>query len=213
MLIDPGALTEQELYKLLIGSVVPRPIAWVSTISAAGARNLAPFSFFTVVSRKPPMISLTIETHPDDREKDTFRNIADTREFVVNVVSTRNARQMHASSNEYPPDVDEFVAAGVSAASSSVVHPQRVADAMINMECRLHAVLTPGSDTVVVGTLVAYHVHDVLWHDGRIDQEKLDPLARIASSFAPLGDIFSLRHPTSPDSSVGSTTPGSDACG
>jgi flavin reductase (DIM6/NTAB) family NADH-FMN oxidoreductase RutF len=193
MLIDPGTLSERELYELLVDSVVPRPIAWVSTTSAEGVRNLAPFSFFTVVSRKPPMVSLTIETHPDNRGKDTFRNITETKEFVVNVVSSNNADRMYASSVDYPPNVDEFVAAGVVAAPSSVVRPQRVADAMINMECRLHTVLTPGSDTVVVGVLVAYHAHDALYRDGRIDQDKLDPLARVAGSFAVLGDIFRPR--------------------
>jgi flavin reductase (DIM6/NTAB) family NADH-FMN oxidoreductase RutF len=193
MLIDPVTLSERELYELLIDSVVPRPIAWVSTVSPAGVRNLAPFSFFTVVSRKPPMVSLTIETHPDNREKDTFRNITATDEFVVNVVSTHNAAQMYVSSADYPPDVDEFVAAGVLAAPSSEVRPPRVADAMINMECRLHTVLKPGGDTVLVGTMVACHVHDALWHDGRIDQKKLDPLARVASSFSALDEIFSVR--------------------
>lgn len=207
MLIDPGTLGERDLYTLLIDCVVPRPIAWVSTISADGVRNLAPFSFFTVVSRKPPMVSLTIETHPDNREKDTYRNIVDIGEFVVNVVSVRNAEQMHASSRAFPPDVDEFTMTGILAAPSSVVRPPRVLDAMISMECRLHTVLTPGSDTVVVGTIIACHVADALHRDGRIDQAKLDPLARVSGSFAPLGDIFTLRHPTPAGPSGGTAMP------
>lgn len=199
MFIDPRPLDERALYKLLIGSVVPRPIAWTSTVSASGRRNLAPFSFFTVVSRKPPLVSLTIETHDDGRQKDTFRNITETHDFVVNVVSASNAERMHLSSGEYPPDVDEFAVAGVPAVPSELVRSPRVGDALVALECRLHDVLTPGGDTVVVGELVGCHVHESLWCEGRIDQARLDPLARVAASFAPLGDVFSLRQePTCP---------------
>ncbi len=139
MTIDPSTTETLNVYKLMIGSIVPRPIAFVSTVSQDGIRNLAPFSFFTGVSANPPIICFC----PMRREgahprKDTLRNISDTREFVVNVVSEEIAQQMNITSGEYPPEVDEFELAGLTPIPSDLVKPPRVAEAHVHMECRLY---------------------------------------------------------------------------
>src|SRR3954447_18688292 len=128
--IDPDALPTVLRHKLLLGSVVPRPIAWTSTVDAHGVRNLAPFSFFTVVSSTPPMVSVTVEPREHDgASKDTLANVKATREMVVNVVSTQLAEAMHATSETYGPHVDEFEVAGVTPVPSEVVAPPRIGEA------------------------------------------------------------------------------------
>ncbi len=157
MIFDPETMDVTACYKLLIGSVVPRAIGWASTLSADGVPNLAPFSFFTVVSRKPPMVSLTIQPRSDRRQlKDTLVNIQATGEFVVNIVSLLQTNAMHASSVEFAPEVDEFEAVGVREAPSHLVKPSRVADAPVSMECRLERILSMGEvgDRLVIGRIV-----------------------------------------------------------
>jgi len=199
VLIDPSALSRHDVYKLLIGSVVPRPIAWVSSVSAAGDRNLAPFSFFTVVSTVPPMLSITLERRLGTGElKDTLENVQQTDGFVVNVVSVPLARSMVESSIEHPPEVDEFLAADVTAAPSCVVQAPRVAEASINMECELETVIKPGSDHVVIGRMVRYHVRDDLIDGGRIDIAELQPLGRLAGRYTRVSEIFDVARVRSP---------------
>ncbi len=137
MIIDPAELDTTSVYKLLSGAVVPRPIAWVSTRSRDGILNLAPYSFFTVVSRQPPMLAISIgpRTGGEDYAKDTLTNIRDTEEFVINMVSVELANAMHESSINYPPEVDEFVRAGVTPVACEVITAPRVAESRISMEC------------------------------------------------------------------------------
>src|SRR5581483_7500544 len=127
MQLDPRALGERDTYKLLIGCVVPRPIAWVSTIDEQGVRNLAPFSFFNAIGSNPPAISVAI-SYADraDGRKDTLRNIIAVGEFVVNVVDEHLAQAMNITATNYPPEVDEFAAAGLTPAPSVLVRPPRV---------------------------------------------------------------------------------------
>jgi len=193
MVIDPSTLTRQQVYKLLVGSVVPRPIAWVSTVSIDGGCNLAPFSFFTVVSTQPPMLSITLERRlGNDEWKDTLQNAQSTGGFVVNVVSLSLAQAMEESSVEHPPEIDEFVIAEVTAAPSCVVRAPRVAEALINIECELESVIAPGSDHVVIGRMVRYHVRDDLISHGRIDIDKLQAVGRLAGRYTRVSEIFSL---------------------
>ncbi len=119
MIIDPSNLEVQEGYKLLIGSVVPRPIAWTSTVSREGTYNLAPFSFFTVASRNPPMLCISVGPRQGDGgpTKDTLENIEDTEEFVINIVSLALSNKMHESSKNHPPEADEFEKAGLTPAA------------------------------------------------------------------------------------------------
>lgn len=195
VIIDPQDLDPRSVYKLLIGSVVPRPIAWASTVSAAGVRNLAPFSFFTVASRNPPMLCISIgeRTSEDRPTKDTLDNIEETGEFVINVVSLPLSNAMHESSGSHPPEADEFEKASLTPAPCEVVGAPRVGEAGVSMECVLDRVLTLGSDHLVIGRMVRFHVRDDLYgENGRIDVSKLAPLGRLAGDYTMVETIFDL---------------------
>jgi flavin reductase (DIM6/NTAB) family NADH-FMN oxidoreductase RutF len=200
--LDPQALGQRETYKLLIGCVVPRPIAWVSTVDLGGVRNLAPFSFFNAIGSNPPAISISI-SYADgiDQRKDTLRNIADTGEFVVNIVDENLAQAMNTTSANYPPDVDEFEIAGVVAAPCVTVRPARVAGAPVSLECKLFTLVPvgegPGSATLAVGVIHMIHVRsDIIDERHHIDITKLQPIARLAgASYAYIHETFDMVRP------------------
>src|SRR5215217_2609880 len=194
MIINPSNLEEQECYKLLIGSVVPRPIAWTSTVSREGIRNLAPFSFFTVASRHPPMLCISVGPRPDDElpTKDTLGNIEETGEFVINIVSLSLSNTMYESSKNHPPEADEFEKAGLTPAPCEVVNAPRVEEAGVSMECILDRVLSLGSDHLVIGRMVRFHVQDELYENGRINVASLDPLGRLTGNYTRIATIFEL---------------------
>jgi flavin reductase (DIM6/NTAB) family NADH-FMN oxidoreductase RutF len=194
MILDAESLDATSCYKLLIGTVLPRAIGWVSTLSSGGVANLAPFSFFTVVCRKPPMVSLTIQPRSDRVTlKDTLVNIMDTGEFVTNLVSLPHADAMHHSSVEHASEVDEFDAAKLAKAPSAVVRPPRVADAPASMECRLERIIPLGDvgDHVVFGRVVRFHLRDDLWlPGGRVDTAALQPVGRLAAEYTFIDSVF-----------------------
>ena len=198
MIIDPAGLDPQSCYKLLIGSVVPRPIAWTSTVSREGIYNLAPFSFFTVASRQPPMLCISVGPPPeseggDHPAKDTLSNIEETEEFVVNIVSLSLSNTMFESSKNHPPEADEFEKAGLTPAPCEVVEAPRVEEAGVSMECLLDRVLPLGTDHLVIGRMVRFHVRDELYgENGRIDVAGLDPLGRLAGDYTKVETIFEL---------------------
>ena len=194
MIIDPDTLDPQSCYKLLIGSVVPRPIAWASTVSREGVRNLAPFSFFTVASRQPPMLCISVGPRPkEDLDKDTLSNVEETGEFVVNIVSLSLSNTMFESSKNHPPEADEFEKAGLTPAPCEVVGAPRVEEAGVSMECLLDRVLPLGTDHLVIGRMVRFHVRDELYgENGRIDVAGLDPLGRLAGDYTKVETIFEL---------------------
>lgn len=194
MIIDPADLDPRSVYKLLIGSVVPRPIAWTSTVSRGGIRNLAPFSFFTVASRQPPMLCVSVGSRPDDGfTKDTLDNIEQTGEFVINVVSLHLSNAMYESSKNHPPETDEFEAAGLTPATCEVVEAPRIGEAGVSMECVLDRVLPLGTDHLVIGRMVRFHVRDELYgENGRIDVGSLNPLGRLAGNYTKVETIFEL---------------------
>ena len=195
MIIDPSELDPQSVYKLLIGSVVPRPIAWTSTVNEHGVRNLAPFSFFTVASRQPPMLCISVGPRVDSNipTKDTLDNIEDTGEFVVNIVSLSLSNTMFESSKNHPPEADEFEKAGLTPAPCEVVGAPRVEEAGVSMECLLDRVLPLGTDHLVIGRMVRFHVRDELYgKNGRIDVAGLDPLGRLAGDYTKVETIFEL---------------------
>ena len=201
MTIDPSATETLNVYKLMIGAIVPRPIALVSTLSVDGIRNLAPFSFFTGVSANPPIICFC----PMRREgahprKDTLRNISDTREFVVNVVSEEIAQAMNITSGEYPPEVDEFELAGLTPVPSDLVKPPRVAEAHVHMECRLYLWMEIGalplSGNLVLGEVVRFHVDDRWVDNFRIDPDQLRAIGRMGgASYTRTLDRFDMQRP------------------
>ncbi|OOE12479.1 flavin reductase family protein [Fictibacillus arsenicus] len=196
MQFDPKELTEKDVYKLLIGSVVPRPIAWVSTISTEGVVNLAPFSFFNVASRNPPMLCISIGPGVGEREgteKDTLVNIRNQKEFVINVVPSSLGNEMQKTSENLPSEVDEFEAAGLTTLDSTVVKPKRVKEAPIQMECQLEQVIQLGSDHLVIGRMVRYHINDDYYLGNyKVDLEKLQPLGRLAGNYSESTEFFSL---------------------
>jgi flavin reductase (DIM6/NTAB) family NADH-FMN oxidoreductase RutF len=194
VIIDPQDLDPKSRYKLLIGSVVPRPIAWTSTASPDGILNLAPFSFFTVASRNPPMLCISVGPRPEREDpKDTLGNAEATGEFVVNIVSLPLSNTMHESSKGHPPEADEFEKAGLTPEPCEVVKAPRVGEAGVSMECLLDRVLALGTDHLVIGRVVRFHVRDELYgENGRIDVAKLDPLGRLAGNYTRVETIFEL---------------------
>ena len=200
MEFDPAALPPNAMYKLLISSVVPRPIAWVSSVDRAGVRNLAPFSYFMAITDDPPTIafSSSFRGAGPDGKKDTLRNIEDTGEFVVNVVDDDLAAQMNVTSGEYPPEVDEFEVAALAVAPGTRVGVQRVASAPITLECRLDRLVSVGRATLVLGRIVYVHVRDGLYDaaTGRLDMHRLRPVGRLAGNlYTHVHDIFEMKRP------------------
>ncbi len=166
--------------------VVPRPIAFVSSISPDGIANLAPFSFFNAVSYSPPTIVFSAARHAGWKEKDTLANIEANGEFVVNIVSEEIAEAMNSTAAEYPADVDEFEIAGLTALPSDTIKSPRVAESPVSMECRLNQVVELGegdnSHGLVIAEVVLLHIRDDVINGHRIDQQKLKPVGRLAGS-------------------------------
>ncbi|WP_415973303.1 flavin reductase family protein [Rhodococcus sp. 077-4] len=174
----PDEVAPGRFYKLLTASVVPRPIAWISTVSADGVANLAPYSFFTVSSTEPPVVQFTSVTR-----KDSLRNIEATGEFVVNLATAPLVDQVNSSSAGFDHDVSEFEALGIESEPSAVVRPPRVAAAPIAIEATLHRVVEVGNCFVVMGTVLALSVRpEFLAEDGLPEFEAIAPLSRLGRS-------------------------------
>jgi flavin reductase (DIM6/NTAB) family NADH-FMN oxidoreductase RutF len=190
MIVTPSHLSHNELYGILLNSVAPRPIAWVSTVSPSGQNNLAPFSFFNVVCVDPPLLAfapgLRRSKAPETGQgeaKDTLRNIRETREFVVNIVTYELREAMNSTSGEYDAAVDEFELAKLTPEPSKIVRPPRVAESPVSFECRLHQILdfssAPTSGSLVIGEIVSIHMKDAHLKDGKLDRNSLDLIGRM----------------------------------
>ena len=193
--VDPAALDAAEAYRLLVGIVVPRPIAWVTTRLEDGRVNLAPFSCYTFVSSDPPMVAISIGRRPDGAPKDTTRNARRTGELVVNIVSEDLVEPMHRSSAEFAADMSEAEALGIALAPSATMATPRVAAAPIALECKLHDILSFGrrETNLVVGEVVRFRFADGLYRDGKVDGVALRPLARLGGpNYAKLGEIITM---------------------
>ncbi len=196
--VAPSQIAHSELYNILISAVVPRPIAWVSSLSASGEPNLAPFSFFNAVCAKPPLLVFApgmrppkraeaaadeAAGHPGVHIKDTLQNIRETREFVINMVTFELAEAMNLTSGEYAASINEFELANVASASSKVVGPRRVAASPVSFECKLHQILdfnpAPEGGSLVIGEIVSVHIDDQYAKEGRIDRNALDLIGRM----------------------------------
>jgi flavin reductase (DIM6/NTAB) family NADH-FMN oxidoreductase RutF len=201
VIINPSEHDYQNIYKLMVGVIVPRPIAFVSTISAEGIRNLAPFSFFTGISANPPVICFCpMIRGSDGTRKDTLRNIEAVKEFVVNVVSEEFAEQMNICSAEFSPDVDEFAMSGLTPVASDLVRPPRVKESHINMECRLVQIVNvsakPLGGSLVLGEVLRFHVDDALFDNFKIDPEKLHAIGRMGGpTYTRTTDRFDMVRP------------------
>lgn len=189
MIINAHQLDAERTYKLLTGVVVPRPIAWITTRSAAGVVNLAPFSAFTFVSTKPPMLGVNIGRKAGER-KDTAVNILSQGEFVVHIAHSPLVEPLHASAVEHPPEVSEVELLGLQTCPSTHLQVPRLQAAPVAMECRLHSV-TPFGDTgaeFFVGEVLCWHVREGLLVQGKVDSFELDPLCRLGGPwYATLG--------------------------
>lgn len=201
MIVDPASSSIHDIEKLLVGVILPRPIAFVSTISLDGVANLAPFSFFTAVCPRPPVICFCNSIRPrDGAKKDTLRNVEATGEFVVNVVSEDFAAQMVACSGDYPPDVSEFAVSGLTPVPSDLVKPPRVKESRVSMECRLLQVVTvstePGGGSLVMGEVLRFHVDDSVLSGGAVDPGKLRPIGRMGGiDYVRTTDRFAMPRP------------------
>ena len=206
MIFDPTDKSISETHKLMIGSIVPRPIAFVSTCSKEGKNNVAPFSYFNGVCSKPPTIMFAPARRGwDGDEKDTLINIRDTKEFVVNIVSESFAEKMVMCSTDFDSDVDEFGVSGLTPLPSQKVSPPRVRESKISFECKLNQIIeigdgTAGSGFVVIGTIILFHIDDDVYENGRINLEKLQAVGRIAGNgYVRTTDTFDIIRKIKPD--------------
>ena len=198
MQIDPRSFGN--FYRVLTGVVVPRPIAFVSTVSADGVANLAPFSFFNAVAPDPPTVVFSSSRHAGRKDKDTLTNVEATGEFVVNVVVDDIAEAMNRTAAEYPAEANEFAIAGLTEAPSSIVKAPRVAESPVNMECRLNRVIDIGEGDhqhgLVIGEVVLLHIRDDLIDGHRINHHRLKPTGRLAGSmYCHTADTFEMVRP------------------
>ncbi len=176
-----------DIYKVLSGVVVPRPIAWVSTFGPDGVPNVAPYSFFQPITPSPPHISFSAGSR-DGQKKDTERNIEETGDFVVNIVNADIARRMAISALDFAPEQDEFEATGLTIEPSDVVSAPRVAEAPANLECQVRQMIPIGDErygaTLIIGEVVQFHVRDdLVLEQGRIDFKTLDAVGRLAGDW------------------------------
>jgi flavin reductase (DIM6/NTAB) family NADH-FMN oxidoreductase RutF len=188
--IDPAQQATRDIYKLMTGIIVPRPVALVSTIDRNGTANVAPFSFFSGVGSAPPTLLFCPVLRPDmgslPTRKDTLRNVEETGEFVVNVVSEVLADAANATAAEVAPEVDEFELAGLTPIPSEVVKPPRVAESPAQMECKLLQVIytakQAGGGVIVLGEIVRFHIREDLFESFRVDATGLDAVGRMAGN-------------------------------
>jgi flavin reductase (DIM6/NTAB) family NADH-FMN oxidoreductase RutF len=198
VIIDTADLDANSSYKLLIGAVLPRAIAWVSSRSKDGVGNIAPVSFFTVVGRFPPVVSISLQPRSDEVTlKDTFVNIRDTGEFVVNMASIGQIHEVHRSAFEFDTEQDEFEMLGLEKADCEVVSAPRIAGAPISMECVLDRIIPmPPLDHVVWGRVVRIHIRDDLHlPGGRVDVGALGVVGRLAAEYSLVDNIFTTPLP------------------
>jgi flavin reductase (DIM6/NTAB) family NADH-FMN oxidoreductase RutF len=188
---DPAGIEPLAFYRLLNSIVIPRPIAWVSSRSAAGVDNLAPHSFFTVACVDPPVVQFT-----SVGRKDSLANVEATREFVVNFSPEPLFEAINATSINAPPDVSEFDQVGIAREPSLRVAPPRVADAPVAIECVLHATLPLGDCTVVLGRVVHVAIAERALRDGRPAVDLLRPLARLGGrQWSTIGEVLEIERP------------------
>lgn len=202
MQFNPDELQQKEVYKLLTGLIIPRPIAWVSTINEEGIPNLAPFSYFNAVGDDPPHVMISI-SRSGHLNKDTLTNILNNKEFVVNLVTEDLAEKMNSTAHPLQPHESEFEFANVLAGNSSKVKPPLVAESPVSMECVLvhHYNLEQhknGGSTIIIGRVVQFHVQEGILDDNfYVNIDNYQPISRLAgANYAKLGELFTIKRPT-----------------
>ncbi len=193
MILKPTEIPERELYKLVTGTVVPRPIAWVSSMNGQGQTNLAPFSYFTVVSNRPLTLIFSVSHKPDGSRKDTWVNALETGEFVINIVDEANAPAMNLSATTFEHGVSEFEATGLTPLPGIVVRAPRVAEAPVSYECTLAQIVEVGNNAVIFGEAHAIHVREDVYDGRYVNLSALRPVGRLAgNSYCRVNDVFEL---------------------
>jgi flavin reductase (DIM6/NTAB) family NADH-FMN oxidoreductase RutF len=198
--IDPLTLSERENYKFLIGSIIPRPIAFVTSMSKEGVLNGAPFSYFNIVSSNPPMISISVQRSAG-KMKDTARNIMDSKQFVVHIVDEQNVEKINQTAASLPSNQSEIELAGLTSVSSEKISVPGVKEARIRLECVLeHSFELGGTEgpscDLVIGKIVQFHIEEGIYENGRIDPRGLAAVSRLAGNdYAKVGEIFEIERP------------------
>lgn len=199
--IDARDIDILSAYKLLIGSVVPRPIAFVTSLSENGAVNAAPYSSWNLVTSKPPTVVFSIAAKANGEKKDTLRNIERTKEFVINTVGEWMVEAMNLCSEELPYGESELEKVGLSTIAASHVVVPRIKESPIHIECKLHSAIpigdgAAGSATLVIGEVLAFHIHKPAYQGGKIMVEELKPVSRLGGlRYGLVGDVFELPRP------------------
>jgi flavin reductase (DIM6/NTAB) family NADH-FMN oxidoreductase RutF len=195
MIVNPSEVPPNTMYRLLTSVVIPRPIAFVSTVSAAGRRNLAPFSYFNAISSAPPLIGITFSERADD-PKDTLRNIRETGEFVVNLVTEPLLAAMAKTAGEWPRHTDEFEISGLTEEPAKRVKAPRVAESPVHLECRLHREIALGNGQLVVGEVLLAEIRDDVLTKDRVDPMKLRAVGRLSGeSYSLMREVVEARRP------------------
>ncbi|MCG5055202.1 MAG: flavin reductase family protein [Myxococcales bacterium] len=202
MRFDPSTLPARDVYQLMIGLITPRPIAWISTLSAEGVPNLAPFSFFSGVGANPPTVVFSCVDRRDGTPKDTVRNLRVVPEFVVSAASFDQRVAVNETSAEFDYEVDEFAACGLTPVASEQVRPPRVGESRAHLECVVHQIVRVGDGplaaNLVIGRIVMVHADDaIVTAEGQIDAHKLDTIGRMGgASYARTTELFELPRPS-----------------
>ena len=198
--IDPQQLTERENYKLMIGSIIPRPIAFVTSLTKEGILNGAPFSYFNIVTANPPMISISVQRRNGDR-KDTSRNIMEKKEFVVHIVDETNVEQINETAATLSSKESEIEKAKLTEIPSDVIETPGIQEAKVRFECELENIIELGnSDEVttdlIIGKIVKMHFDESVYNEGKIVYRELNAVSRLAGSdYAKIGEIFTKTRP------------------
>ena len=198
--IDPSEKTERENYKFLIGSIIPRPIAFVTTKSKGGTINGAPFSYFNIVSANPPLVSLSVQ-RSNGKQKDTARNIMELKEFVIHIVDQHNVEKVNQTAASLPSNQSEIELADLTIVNSKEISVPGVKEAKIRFECKLEQIIELGekgspSCDLIIGKIVQFHVEEGIYQNGRIDPIGLAAVSRLAGNdYATIGEIFTIERP------------------
>ncbi|AXI07833.1 flavin reductase family protein [Oceanobacillus sp. 143] len=197
---DPKENTERENYKLLIGSIIPRPIAFVTSVAKDGTVNAAPFSYFNVVSSNPPMISISTQ-RKNGKRKDTAQNIIDNQAFVVHIVDLENVEEINKTAASLPPNESELALANLTLVDSETISVPGIKEAKVRFECKLEQVIELGQDgsigtDLIIGKIIRFHIDEAIYEEGRINPEALGAVSRLAGhNYAKIGKIFSIERP------------------